>query len=250
MDFIVALPRTARGKDSIMVVVDRFSQMAHFIACKKTEDAASITELYLKEIVRLHGIPKTIVSDRDTKFMSYFWKTLWRLLKTKLLFSTAHYPQTDGQTEVTNKTLGRILREEVKFEAKTKAEQMLRLHESVRKEIQKANDRYKQQSNVPRRKKEFMPGDLVWVDLPGEYGVHGTFNVGYLSPYYDSEGEEAPGLRASPFQPGEVEAGAQGHGNQAPSLGIKNSDSANHALVSTSAGSCSKINSDSAKSSH
>ena len=73
MNFMMALPRTRRGKDSIMVVVDRFSKIAHFIACSKVDDAQHIAHLYFSEIFRLHGVPKTIVFDRENKFLSYFF---------------------------------------------------------------------------------------------------------------------------------------------------------------------------------
>ncbi|CAL5414693.1 unnamed protein product [Camellia sinensis] len=110
MDFVVGLPRTQRGMDSIWVIVDRFTKSAHFLPVKRTFNADRLAELYMNEIVRLHGVPMSIVSDRDPKFVSRFWQSLQGALGTELRFSTAFHPQTDGQTERTNQTLEDMLR--------------------------------------------------------------------------------------------------------------------------------------------
>jgi hypothetical protein len=110
MDFIVGLPRTRVGYDSIWVVVDRLTKSAHFIPVKTNYISAVLAELYMSRIVCLHGVPKKIVSDRGTQFTSHFWQQLHEALGTHPNFSSAYHPQTDGQTERTNKILEDMLR--------------------------------------------------------------------------------------------------------------------------------------------
>jgi hypothetical protein len=110
MDFVVGLPRTPRGKDAIWVVVDRLTKLAHFIPMKMTNSDEELVPLYVKEVLRLHGVPKSIISDRDSKFVSKFWQSLHNALGTKLSLSVAFHPQTDGQSERTIQTLKDMLR--------------------------------------------------------------------------------------------------------------------------------------------
>jgi hypothetical protein len=92
------------------VVVDRFSNMAYFIPFQKTSDATHVTNLFFKEVVRLHGLPRSIVLDTETKFVVHFWRTLWKNLGMDFSFISYYHPQTDGETKVVNKSLGNLLR--------------------------------------------------------------------------------------------------------------------------------------------
>jgi hypothetical protein len=109
MDFITGLPR-AQGKDCIFVVVDRLMKFAHFFPIATDFSVAQVAELFFREVFRLHGLPKTIISDRDSRFMSTFWQELFRLVGTALTHSTSYHPQTDGQTEIVNKWVEGYLR--------------------------------------------------------------------------------------------------------------------------------------------
>jgi IS30 family transposase len=110
MDFIVGLPGTRAGYDSIWVVVDCLTKTTHFIPVKTTYNSIVMAELYMSWIVCLHGIPKKIIWDRGTQFTSHFWQQLHEALGTHLKFGSAYHPQTDGQTERTNQILEDMLR--------------------------------------------------------------------------------------------------------------------------------------------
>uniref|UniRef100_A0A2N9IVE3 CCHC-type domain-containing protein n=1 Tax=Fagus sylvatica TaxID=28930 RepID=A0A2N9IVE3_FAGSY len=240
LDFVLGLPRTQRNKDSIMVVVDRFSKMAHFVPCNKTADASHIADLYFREIVKLHGVPKTITSDRDSKFISHFWRTLWRKLGTTLQFSSSYHPQTDAQAEFAYNRSPSQTTGHSPFEA------VYGLNPIGPLEL--APLPYSKQANKHRKPAAFKEGDLVWIhlrkerfpskrssklmpradgpfrvlqrigenaykiELPGDYGVSATFNVSDLSPYYEDQ-EDQVDLGASLHQPGEIDTGVSNKPN-------------------------------------
>jgi transposase InsO family protein len=110
MDFINGLPRTPRSNDWIWVIVDRLTKLAHFFPVCTTYGGDKLAKLYIDNILKLHGVPKSIISDRRTQFVSKLWRSIHQALKTKLDFSSAYHPQTDGHTERVNQVLEDMLR--------------------------------------------------------------------------------------------------------------------------------------------
>ena len=101
MDFVTHFPRTPQRHDAVWVIVDRLTKSAHFLAVRMTFSLEGFCWLYIREIVRLHGVPVSIVSDRDQRFTAHFWKSFQKAMGTRLTMSTAFHPQTDGQSERT-----------------------------------------------------------------------------------------------------------------------------------------------------
>ena len=102
VDFMTDLPTTIEGEDSIMIVVDRATKMVHLIPCRKTMAAGEAARLYWQHVVRLHGVPRAIHTDRGAQFVGRWWREIWTLLGTKLKFGTAYHPQSQGQVERMN----------------------------------------------------------------------------------------------------------------------------------------------------
>ena len=109
MDFVEGLPKS-QSKDVVLVVVDRLTKFVHFVPLSHPYTAAKVANLYLQHVFKLHGMPTTIVSDRNPMFTSHFWQELMRLQGVQLAMSSAYHPQTDGQTEVVNKSQEHYLR--------------------------------------------------------------------------------------------------------------------------------------------
>ncbi|GJR05853.1 reverse transcriptase domain-containing protein [Tanacetum coccineum] len=192
--------------------------------------ASQVARLYFAEIVRLHGVPRSITSDRDVKFVSHFWRTLWKRLGAKLNFSSSHHPQTDGQTEVTNRSLGSLLRCLVGDKPKQwdvalpQAEFASSLCDLVWIHLRHARfpqgrfGKLNPRADGPFRILKKINDNAYKVELPGHYGVSSTFNVADLSPYtpdadFDDdsgssrflEGEDDTDQGGSPLSPTQAE---------------------------------------------
>ena len=110
MDFVFGLPKNSEGNTGIVVFVDRLSKMAHLAAVPDSIDAKGTAKLFIDRVFRQHGLPVAIVSDRDPRFTGKFWKSIFKVLGTRLDISTADHSQTDGQTECVNSVINEILR--------------------------------------------------------------------------------------------------------------------------------------------
>ncbi|KAA0054634.1 pol protein [Cucumis melo var. makuwa] len=207
MDFITGLPKNLKGYTVIWVVVDRLTKSAHFVPGKSTYTASKWGQLYMTEIVRLHGVPASIISDRDARFTSKFWKGLQLALGTRLDFSTAFHPQTDGQIERLNQILEDMLRAcvlefsgswdshlhlmEFAYNNSYQATIGPELVQTTNAAIQKirarmltAQSRQKSYADVRRKDLEFEVGDMVFLKVAPMKGVLRFAKKGKLSPRF------------------------------------------------------------------
>ncbi|GKA56947.1 putative reverse transcriptase domain-containing protein [Tanacetum coccineum] len=174
MDFITKLPKTSNGHDTIWVILDRLTKSALFIPTRETDSMETLTRLYIKEIVSRHGVPISIISDRDSHLTSRFWKSLQSALGTQLDMSTTYHPETDGQRpEIIHETTEKIVQ--------------------IRQRLQAARDQQRSYANIRRKPLEFQVRDHVMLkvsprkvayklELPEELSnVHSTFHISNLN---------------------------------------------------------------------
>ncbi|XP_074313677.1 uncharacterized protein LOC141648867 [Silene latifolia] len=206
MDFIVGLPRTQKGNNMIWLIVDRLTKTTHFIPMKDTWSKAELAKAYVKNIVKLHGIPKDIVSDRDSRFISKFWQELQECMGTALKMSSAFHPAIDGQTERTIQTLEDMLRacvlefggsweerspvcwddvtDAVTLGPELIQQMMVGQVHVIRQKMRAAQDRQKSYADLKRSEIQFAIGDKVLLKVSPMKGVMWFGKRGKLSQKY------------------------------------------------------------------
>ncbi|GJU53081.1 putative reverse transcriptase domain-containing protein [Tanacetum coccineum] len=213
MDFVTKLPRTQSGNDTIWVIVDRLTKSAYFLPMRETDPMDKLARLYLKEVVTRHGIPVSIICDRDPRFTSNFWRSFQKAMGTRLDMSTAYHLETDGQSERTIQTLKDIYHASIKaapFEAlygrkcrspvcwaevgDARLTGPELVHETTEKivqikhRMQAARDRQKSYADVRSKPLEFQVGDRVMLKVSPwkgvvHFGKWGKLNPRYIGPF-------------------------------------------------------------------
>ncbi|GJW79055.1 putative reverse transcriptase domain-containing protein [Tanacetum coccineum] len=205
MDFITKLPKTTNGYDTIWVIVDRLTKYAHFLPMRETDPMEKLMKLYIKEVVTRHGVPVSIISDRDGRFTTLFWTALHKALGTRLDMSTAYHPEIDSQSERTIQTLEDIIKA-APFEAlygrkcrspvcwaevgDAQLTGLVIIHETTEKivqiksRIQAARDTQKSYVNIRRKPLEIQVGDRVMLKVSPWKGVVRFYKREKLNPRY------------------------------------------------------------------
>ncbi|GJY70354.1 putative reverse transcriptase domain-containing protein [Tanacetum coccineum] len=213
MDFVTKLPKSPQGHDTIWVIVDRLTKSAIFTPMRETDSMEKLARLYIKEVVARHGIPVSIICDRDPRFASHFWRSLQKALGTSLDMSTAHHPETDRQSERTIKTLEDMLCACVidfgkgwinhlplvefsynnSYHASIKAAPFKALYSRkcrspIKQRIQAAHDRQKSYADLKRKPMEFQVRDKVMLKVSPwkgviHFGTRGKLNPRYVGPF-------------------------------------------------------------------
>ncbi|GJW59302.1 putative reverse transcriptase domain-containing protein [Tanacetum coccineum] len=182
MDFVLGLPRTLSGYETIWVIVDRLTKWAYFLPMKKTDSMEKLTQLYLKEIVYRHGVPVSFISNKDSRFASGFWRSLQKALGTDVNMSTAYHPEMDSQSERMIHTLEDMLRAQL-----TGPELIREITEKIvqiKNRLLTACSRQKSYADVRRKPMEFSVGDRVMLKVSPWKGVIRFGKRGKLSPRY------------------------------------------------------------------
>ncbi|GJR65663.1 putative reverse transcriptase domain-containing protein [Tanacetum coccineum] len=201
MDFVTKLPKSSQGYDTIWVIVDRLTKFAIFTPIRETDPSDKLARIYLKEVVARHGIPISIICDRDPRFASNFWRSLQNALGTNLDMSTAYHPQTDGQSERTIQTLEDILRAcaidfgkgwtevgEAQILGPELIQETTKKIIRIKQRMQAARDRQKSYADLKHKPMEFQVGDKVMLKVSPwkgvvRFGKWGKLNPRYVGPF-------------------------------------------------------------------